>query len=221
MRTVIVADSRGRRLQEAILLTKYEGDILVQANSGADIQEATAHTLSKLIDFKPDHVVVMAGICNITVRNKVNKTTCLRYGTIAETVSNVIEQAHSAYKMILSQCDCIVSFATITGIDLCDYNNRERKYMPDDAYATYNAKKTQHPEQARLDETILMVNRRLTDLNVQHSAPTVWLASGVHAYYGHKYHHRYGRLRDGCHPTTKTLDYWARQISRTSKQLKL
>ena len=45
-----------------------------------------------------------------------------------------------------------------------------------------------HPQQARLNDVILTVNRCIADLNMQRNAPTVWLANGVHAYHHNEYH---------------------------------
>lgn len=222
MKVLIVADSRGRGLASAIRNASFTGELYVLRHSGATILDAVLGSLTQIEETMPDFVIVMAGICNVTNKNKCTKYISLKTGSNDEIIGQLMEQVNEAYKAIRSVSLAIVSHATIVGVDLSDCNNKDRRYMTDKLYKSFcEDTKVVHPDQERLNDIVLAVNRRLTDINALHMAPTVWMASGVHTYFAHKYHHRYARLKDGCHPTDKTLNYWARQVVRTVNRLKL
>ena len=128
--------------------------------------------------------------------------------------------AHKAHTVLKNETRSSVSFATVTGLDLTDYNNKKRKYMTSEEYEDYCAsRKTTHPDQELLNAAIITLNQKLVELNISNNAPTTWTAGAVHAYFKNCHHHYYRRLNDGCHPDQSTTDRWAKQIARTIRRL--
>lgn len=222
MLVLVIADSRGRGLNDVILSTNFKGEGRGITHSGAGILTAVTWSLSSISLLDPKYIIIMAGICNITHRDSTSKLTSLGSCSNIELIDCLLDETQAAYKAIHQISHCTVSNATITGVDLADYCNPRCKHMTEVAYNPYCLHdKTVHADQHRLNKIILAVNHKLTALNQQHESSTVWMASGIHTYYSHTYQHRYSHLRDGCHSNDKTLAYRARQIARTSNLLKL
>lgn len=220
MTTLVISDSRGRKLQECLAEYTNIGDVKVLSFSGNGYVAAVDKSMCYIKNLKPPRIIIMLGICDITLRDKTTRMTELRSTSVQGSVQSLLLAVKETYTKIQALHVCCVSYATVTGLDLTDYNNVARRHMDEDQYNKYCLTiKTTHPHQVVLDKIILELNRRLTAFNVENQAPTTWIATAVHSYHNKKYHHYYKRLWDGCHPTQSTLNYWARQVVRVIKRM--
>lgn len=221
MRTTIICDSRGSGLQQLLKLNQEIGDAKIIQFKGAGSQRATRLALPVIAHSKPDLVILMTGICDLTTRNHSTKITSVKDLGQHELMENVISEIKIAVGL-LNQCGCSnISVATVTGINLIDYNNPERKRMDPSQYETYRRHcKPLDDKQEIIDTTILLINKAIVSINRKNKSPTTWTANAVHAYFKKAYHHYYKHLQDGCHATTRTKQYWANQIARTIKIFK-
>ena len=170
---------------------------------------------------KPDLVLMMTGICDLTWKHRSTKYIGLRHTRVVDNVSHVMEAIRAAYDLLRSQGIQQISFATITGADLSDCNHPPRRHMSVDGYIEYCATTKQvDAGQSTLNDSVLLINKNIVIFNRNNSVGTTWLAGLVHADYKNKYHHCYKRLRDGCHPDTKTKDAWAAQIIKSIRRIR-
>ena len=220
MATLIIADSRGAGLQAMLGGEGLVGGVTILVHGGAGYELAALRSLPVIKKQNPQLIIIMTGICDLTWRNRKTKQTGLRHSTVDTNTNHVIQSANTALEIIRSAVVTKVSLATITGIDLADYNNPARKSMDTEQYRQHCMKaKQQHRDQMVLNMSILEINRRLIALNKSSATPTVWLGGVVHAYFGNKHHHYYIRLHDGCHPNDNTKRAWVRQISKYIKRI--
>lgn len=223
MTTLILADSRGsglqNQLENANSANQTHTKVTVHSGAGYELVVLKSHTV--INQLKPKLIVIFAGICDLTYRNKTTKITKLRYQTVNENVQHVIDAAKSAYDLIRGITVTKVTFATLTGIDLADYNHKPRKYMSSNEYKLYcNTNKTIHEQQTTLNMSVIEINRQLTKLNEGNSIPTVWTGGVVHLHSKRKQYHYYIRLYDGCHADDQTKGEWAKQINKAILRIK-
>lgn len=218
LKTLVITDSRGVGLYQKIKQLNDEGEIDVSVNKGAGVEKAVGNAIvsyakcnSKVL------VIVMAGICDITVRDKNTGQTSLRSLSEGQMVDKAFLAITNAYQMLLTAGYINISVATITGIELDDYNSRKTKYLSQGEYTLYCTMggKTTHPDQDLLNRTVLQLNRLITGLNRNNDMPTTWTASAVHSYFRSAYHHYYRKLYDGCHPRETTTVEWAKKVTMT------
>lgn len=216
MTTVIIADSRGKDIKRLLNLFMDARKIGVLTYSGADIAKATQRALPIVRSVRPALVIIMAGICNFTVKSKTSRKVETKYKSEYDTVNHVIEEIRTAYKSLAGlDYNMIITVATITGMDIADYNNANRKYMTDDEYRCYtNTTKIAHPYQTMLNNAILATNRMIVQLNENTQTPTAWIAGVVHPHFRGKNHHQYIRLQDGCHGSERTKTKWAETLAK-------
>lgn len=220
MSTMIITDSRGSGLQDYLVKLSIPGGTTVLTHRGAGYELATIKSLTKIIEVKPKVIIVLVGICDLTLRNKITKQTTLRYNTVAENVEHVINAAKSSYDLLKTAGDSKISYATITGIDIADYNCAERRHMDTAQYKHYcTHTKTPHPDQNILNLAVLQINREITAINKTNNTPTSWVGGVVHAYFKNRNHHQYIRLFDGCHLNENTKKAWAAQINKSIKRI--
>ena len=219
MYTLVIADSRGRGMQSMLQEYNNIGRIRVDSHPGAGYQQAVSDSLKSINNTEPDLIVVMAGICNITYRSPRTKVTTVRFHTEAEIVEHALAAANEAQRAIKERTGARVSFATITGIDLTDYNNRSRSRMNEHEYNQYCAEtKVADPYQDMLNAAVMAINRGLVEINIKEGTQTTWTAGAVHSYFKNTHHHYYRRLRDGCHPHPATARDWAKRIVKTIRR---
>lgn len=220
MSTIIITDSRGAGLQQHLDRLDIIGGTTVLTHSGAGYEMAAIKSLSKIVETKPQIVIMLVGVCDLTCRNKSTKYTSLRYHTMEENVNHVINSAKSSYDLLKATGEFSLSYATITGIDLADYNYPARKYMDTIQYKQYTTTtKTHHPDQQTLNMSVLQINREITAINKKNNVPTTWVGGIVHAYFKNTNHHQYIRLYDGCHLNDNTKEAWAAQIGKSIKRI--
>ena len=220
MEVIVIADSRGRGLQQLVnsLLTGVKVQMMV--HSGAGLELAAIKSIQAITRVQPKIIILMAGICDITWRDKKTKKTKLRYEGVTECVENVIRAAKAAYELLNVLGRHKISIATVTGLDLTDYNNHARKRMTEVEYDNYaKSMKVDHPQQQVLNEAVLEINRQITALNRETGIPTTWTSTIVHSYYRKVHHHSYKKLQDGCHPDEETRERWAKQITKSIQRI--
>lgn len=208
MKTLVICDSRGRLLREMVGDETGVGKTEILAFPGAGYCRAVALADDTIKRMVPTLVIMMVGICDITKRDKKSKLTTLRDNNVDGIVTHVISQARRSWEILHSK-NLRVSYATVSGLDLVKYNN----HLDQRTDATIIKQLTE--AQATLNEAILVINKRLIELNKETGLPTTWTASYVHQYFRKKYHHYYNRLVDGCHPTRQAAEYWTKQIAKT------
>lgn len=216
MSVIIIADSRGDGIQKHLEKIKPETlKVRVLTHRGAGSELAVLKSLSYIKNYSPNLVIITTGICDLTWRHKATRVTALRYDSVKENVSHVIEAAGSAVDLLKTAGSFRITLATITGIDLADYNNPQRNKMNSEQYKEYCLDtKVIHPQQCVLNESVLEVNRQITAINQSNKIPTVWMGGVVHTHSKKKTYHYYIRLADGCHADELTKEDWAKQISR-------
>ena len=220
MKTVIIADSRGAQLSAHLKYIDNIGTCTVMTCPGAGIVRSVRTAKRVIMESNPDVVIVMAGICDITMKHPTTKRISLRTVDAGMATQNVMNAIGKAYEDIREIGDYTVSFATITGVDLTDANCRTRRHMNDTEYQRYcvTTKQT-HPDQEAMDAIITIVNRAITEYNERNATPTTWMAEVVHPYIRGRHRARYDRLSDGCHPTSDTSRRWAAQVARAIRRI--
>lgn len=200
----------------------HDYNITVLTHPGSGTELAVLKSLAEIKRLKPDLIIITTGICDLTYKSLTTKKVGLRHDQVAINADHVLQAMASAYDLIRAHGDVMVSFATVTGVDMADYNHPGRKQMNLDRYLEYcTNEKVAHADQSKLNDSVLEINRRIVKLNKGHSAKTVWLAGLIHAYYNKSYHHCYKRLWDGCHPDAVTTRAWACQIVKSIGRIAL
>lgn len=212
---LIIADSRGGGLQPLIRDMDIGFEVHVLVHPGAGLELAVLRSISAIHNLHPDIVLMLAGICDLTWKHRLTKMIALRYMQPSDNITQVMNAIKASYDLLRANGDFIISYATLTGVDLSDCNHRPRANMSDTDYLAYCATKTPHPSQWVLDETILAVNKQIVKFNKNNGTKTAWIAGLVHTYSNKTYHHHYRRLRDGCHPNHKTTHAWVAQIVKS------
>lgn len=217
---LIIADSRGKGMQQHLDKHLPGESTKILSHSGAGYELAAIKSLKEIRDHKPDIVIIMAGICDITWRDRHSKKTSLRYKNVRDNIDNAMGAAKAALDILGAAGEHKISFATVTGLNLTDYNNKARRHMLAEEYGQYALTKVDHIQQKDLDEVIIEVNRQLTAMNRDNGVPTTWTSTTVHSYYRKVHHHNYKKLMDGCHPNNETRERWAKQLAKSIMRIR-
>ena len=205
----IIADSRGKELQKRLKKTR-DLRFTVDAHPGYNIEDATINSLSKIAQKKPDIVIIMAGICQLTKKEEDGKIS-LRNTPTQLAIENYMRSITVAKDTIKYYCEQtetekpIVAITTQTGVEIKKWNKED----------------IQHPDQNRLDGLIIQLNRRITEENTTQNCPTVWLSKYSHRYESRKgrYHPAYSKLHDGVHPDHELKKKWITEIRKTCRKI--
>ena len=220
MAVVVIADSRGRDLQKLMNKEEPNYEIYVEAMGGAGSELAAIRAIPTIVRRKPTLVILMTGICDLTWRDKHSKVTKLRYREEEECVMGVMSGIESAHEVLGAMGQHKISVATLTGIDLADYNYPARRKMDEGEYANYCKNgKNEHKDQGKLNSAVIEINRRITELNKKNGVQTTWMSTIIHSYYRNVHHNKYKKLRDGCHPDEGTKVKWAKQLLKSIKHI--
>ena len=128
-RVLVIADSRGKHLQRLLDELGHDMAFTVMVHRGAGMVRAVEGSRRVVTEFRPDLVIVIAGICDVTLRDRHNKYTRLRYMDIDRAVEYATEQAKKAIVLLRELGVDYISLATPTGVDLSRYN-KERATPP-------------------------------------------------------------------------------------------
>ena len=213
-KTLVISDSRGLTLQKIINDIKQAEMIKVISFKGAGYCGAALKAKNIIESFRPNLIIMLVGICDITKRDPNTKKTTLRYKSTQCTVEHVLQQARTSLDMLRQMGVGRISYATITGIDLTTYNKnskqQDRQHCED---------KELQRQQVTMNQAVLQVNKKIVEINTELNTPTTWTAGYVHRYFRKKHHHYYRRLEDGCHPTSEAAKYWVTQVIKTAVQV--
>ena len=204
---LIIADSRGRNLGDE-LSNHLSFDFKVSYHPGATIEEATLYSLKSLYKEKPELIIIMAGICQITYKNKKRRYN-LRNSPERVIIRRYFESLDTARQTIMYYCQQRelhmpkISIATQTGANLAAQNKLSIK----------------HQDQDKMDNIIHEINRQVVELNTRYDIPTVWTSKYTHRYSSltKKYKAGYNSLKDGIHPTEKLTKCWGIEINRACR----
>ena len=170
--------SRGDGLQEKLDKTE-PNQFVVRFVASAGLVMAITKFLSEIINMKPDYVVVIAGMCKVTLKNNVTKRYTVRFSNANDSVESYVETMNEVKNLIYDvSSDTKVIFNRVTGIDLEDYNSKARTGLTGDDH--YHENKPAHPMQNLLNETVIKINQRIAKFNYTNNVATPWTATFVH-----------------------------------------
>lgn len=140
MLTIIVADSHGRYLDTLI----DDENILVSFHSGANLLQIANKAIDIISRFRPQTVVLMAGINDITVLSQRTRKVSLISNSCALIINHLIGKINQAkYRIHMSHPDTDIVFGGIMGIDVNKYNRIRGtspvQWVVDDAITVINA----------------------------------------------------------------------------------
>ena len=173
----MIADSRGREMGWEMDHMSDIGETNVITHPGADIITATRRSIETLRRHNPNLVILHAGICDITKKDRNTGVITLKSTDSTRTVNRIMATIDTAYRLIRSHGNPTVSISTITGVDLSDINSKQRRLMSETEYQIHNKSKRPHDHHNLLNDMILAVNRRITAFNEINSTPTAGRSS--------------------------------------------
>ena len=208
---LVVTDSRAADIKSWIDWGDVELDVVPA--KGAGIEAAVEVLMTQCRDVTPDLVLVLNGVCDILVKSRLTR----KYFMIAETVPEVVDHFLKQVKRGQELLEIFFDeakwmFNPLTGLDICDYNNPDRKKMTDEQLTEYHNKKTPDPLQPVLNQAVIEINREVVQINKRNGVLTPYTATYVHRHYGNSYHHSYQYTGDGCHLTPDCKGYWGKQL---------
>lgn len=210
MKVVILADSRGAGLKyELDCLNNGAFDFVVIIKKGRGIIDLVREVSKRLVWIAPDVIIVTAGICDITEKNRETGLVTLQ-NVISEDVPALIESSMDTVRhhlsIVLTENPYKLIFGHIVGLDI----------------ARYNGQNVIHPQQDRLNDIIIKSNQTITAFNVSNDVPTPWLAKDVHPNNSKKgsKKHLYQKLApDGLHLSDLMKERWANIIYKLVNKL--
>ena len=138
-------------------------------------------------NFDPNYhksIIIMGGICGITIRDRMTKITHIRSYDIDRAAHKFKRSVIKGKRYIREEYpDVPIIIVPTVGIDLSVYNKAPADIV----------------EQSTLDQTVMAVNKVIIDQNDK-GVMIPWISKKVHhCRGGGKWTHRYQYLNDGCH----------------------
>lgn len=201
---LIISDSRGRLLDNELNSLCFDINFHHHWQSGLRLENSFEVARPLILDLKPKLVYYLNGICDIT-RIKTREPWSVGMRNISPTVTcdnfmMIIDQLY-ANTFALSEFTghyIMVIFSSQTGLDIGKYNGYPTELIS--------------PEQKPLIKSIMLINKRIADLNKSVSIVTPFLSSAVHQRCRGKYRFAAEKLVDGCHPTPALASIWAKKL---------
>lgn len=199
---VIIADSRGADLQQVINDQVRPGyDIRVLVYPGKGLVSAVCEAESKIFWWQPDQVYIVAGICDVTKKDKRTHKISLRETNPLLAISLYrfhIEAIRNSLTVKLGNDDCKIIFGQLVGANIAGYNG------------------TRYPDQQQelQNEIVEGINLEIVAQNTSQGLVTPWIARTIHknARDGRKIHRYHKLASDGIHLTQDLREIWAREI---------
>ena len=211
---IMVTDSRSG---DIVNFLDNWGDVnidIVHAPS-TGIEAGVEILIAQRRDATPDLVLMMNGICDILVKNKTTHKYFMMHDTVDETVEYYEKQVKRGQELLEIFFDeSKWMFNSLTGADICDYNNPARPQLTGEQLAAYHQSKTPDPLQTVMDQAVLDINRKVVSVNKMNKVFTPYTATFVHRHYSGGYHHSYQHTRDGCHLKPDGKKYWAKEVKK-------
>ena len=201
---VILADCRGRGLR-ALLCDFPRHNITVLVFPGVGLYRFKEYAVSYFEGHQADQLYILAGICDITIRDKKTKITTLRSTDSHTTLQNFDILAKSLLACIEDICPSLKNvFCPIIRIDLNRYSHQQG--------CSPSLIGNKHPQQKLLND-VMEINRLVTYMNERNCVITPWLARVVHHRCKGRYRHYYRKLADGCHLTEDLRVTWSQLLT--------
>ena len=186
------------------------------------IEAAVEILITRRRDATPDLVLILNGICDVLVKNKVTH----KYFIMKETTDDLVKYYKDQLKRGRELLEIFFDeskwiFNPLTGADIADYNNPNRKHMSKEELVVYHSNKVPDEYQHVLDEAVILINGEVGKLNKLNQTITPYTASFVHRHYSGSYHHSYQHTSDGCHLSPEAKVYWAKQIKKAINKTRM
>lgn len=193
--TLVISDSRGvpviRRIDDPNIICKAVRGARLQDMAGLADQLIAAH--------HPKTCLILAGVNNMTVRNRRTRSVSLVYYDPFELANHIIRLINRIRSRLISTHPQVrFAIGGIIGIDLNHYNGLE-------GFSPY---------QWIVDEAIRQINAYVRLLNQQARLYHPRLTTKVHTYYRGKPKNQYRLLHDGLHLGEIVIGSWVRNIIR-------
>ena len=199
MPVLLMTDSRGHGLRE-YLNTEAPNVFRVSARSGDCMTGLFSRAVKKLRYEQYTAVVIMGGICNLTMKDSDTNEVYLRsYDTdiVIEGIRKDIKKGLKRIKKVAPGTPVII--APTIGLDFAVYNNTP----------------VVDQQQQALDEMVLELNKMLNSCNKK-EIRIPWISRTVHHCKGRgRWAHKYQYLRDGCHFNIPLKKIIAKELCRS------
>ena len=198
MDTKIFADSRGRGLSRQIYL-KSNRDVEVCYYKGVTIEDMHSCIKGYSGQYQVGAAYLLVGVNNITEYDEDLCKYYVKFDTPEELRDSLTESMIDLVKCCKNEChiDTVV-ISTITGLSLSAYNGTVELDV----------------NQWIIDEGLRHLNIDINTINAANCLTTPMVHQYVHPSMGNRRRARntYSRLRDGIHPTIRTLGKWAEAL---------
>lgn len=207
MESVLFAcDSRGRGL-DIFLRNSLCSNFRVLTYSGAGIYDAVHRAANTIKYEKWSQIYLLAGICSITIKDRVSKIVSLREENPVTSMCHLkLEVTHSLdfVSLLTGEHNVKCVMAPITGIDLRTYNKG----------LTISRVNSIDAQQVILNDLITEFNKYIVSVNKANNVVTPWVSRFVHKRTRDNMSHLYHNLAgDGCHLTDDLRGLWADALS--------
>ena len=188
-------------------------DIVRAPSTG--IEAAVEILIKERRDATPDLVIIMNGICDVLLKNKLTHKYSMLNDTVNSTVKYYMDQVRRGQELLeIFYDDSVWMFNALTGADISDYNNPQRRGLKGEDLVIYHRHKVPDPLQPVMNQAVLDINLKLVEVNKINKVFTPYTATYVHRHYSSGYHHSYQHTRDGCHLTEQAKKYWAKELKK-------
>ena len=177
---IVVTDSRSGDIRN--FLDDWEDidlDIVHAPSTG--IEAAIEVLITQRRDATPNLVLVMNGICDVLVKNKTTHKYFMMHETVKEVVDYYEKQVKRGQELLeIFYDESKWIFNSLTGADICDYNNPIRPHLSDVELAEYHQTKIPDPLQGVMDLAVLEINRKVVNVNKNNRVFTPYTATFMH-----------------------------------------
>lgn len=202
-RVLFLADSRGRNLDTDLRDLLGDSFKLVYY-PGATLMDTIINSEYLLKKGSWSQIYCLAGLCDVTVKNRSSHMVSIRNHDISLLVSNFVNILHNAHSRIMQSSPLVDSvkciFCPITGLSLAHYN--KRLHHPDDIR-----------DQPILNDSITRLNVEIVKFNNSNNNITPWTSRAIHRRHRQSFTNYYEKLAsDGCHLSPLIRHHWAETL---------
>lgn len=193
--TLVISDSRGVPVTRRI----DDPNVICRAVRGARLQDMIGIADSMIATHQPKTCLILAGVNNITLRDRRTRRVSLMYYDPFELANFIIRLINRVRSRLISNHPQVrFGIGGIIGINLNHYNGLE-------GFSPY---------QWVVDDAIRQINAYVRLLNQQARLYHPRLTTKVHTYYRGRPKNQYRLLPDGLHLGEILVNSWARNIVR-------
>lgn len=193
--TLVLCDSRGVPVERHL----SDVNVICKSMRGARLQDMKNLAVSMIPIHEPTTCLILAGINNMTIRNRHTRKVTLLYFDPFDLANHIIRLINRVRSNLIARFPNVkFAIGGIIGINLNRYNGI-------DGYSTH---------QWVMDEAIYQINAYIRLLNQQAGLYHPRLTTKVHTYYRGKPKNQYRLLSDGLHLGEILIASWAKNIER-------